>query len=108
MGDDGNTSTNQIVIEDLAYENVVLNERVASLEADNRTYHELAVAGFDALRAKTLELKSLQRIHRDLREEYRQFRVRMLIGESASQVIGADSLPKVGTVSTLAEGAPCH
>ena len=43
------SSVADLVIQDLAAENAMLSERVASLEADTRTYHELNAALVDVI-----------------------------------------------------------
>jgi hypothetical protein len=102
-----NTVT-QLVIEDLASENVLLNERIASLEADNRTLHELAVAGFDALRTSTLTLQKLRGQHAELKDEYRQFRERILIGDVRVRTTTNLPVSIPRNIGRQDEGAPCH
>ena len=62
------------VIEMLASSGAELRERIQLLEADIVTYRELARAGIEALRERTVECDRLRVQHRRVVEEYRHLR----------------------------------
>ena len=61
----------EIVIEDLADENALLRERIASLEADVGTYRELAIATLDALAHVTQQHQQLRNDYQEQSDAYR-------------------------------------
>jgi hypothetical protein len=71
-------SAYELVAEDLATENVHLQDRILSLEADVINYRELAQSTLHALHALTLKHAQQTNRLRELSQEYRQFRARML------------------------------
>jgi hypothetical protein len=72
-----------MAIEALADSEALLLERVGELEADVRSYRELAVAGFDALATLTRQHDQLYEDCRQLREEYRRLREELLLKAGA-------------------------
>ena len=75
--------TTQLVIEDLALNEVVLRERIVSLETDVAVYRELTVAAFDALRHLTVRYQRLQESSRRDTDELRAHREQQLLEAGA-------------------------
>ena len=72
-----------LVIEDLADENCLLQERINSLEADVAIYRELAAAAFDAVCALTISNRSLQQSTDRLKDELQGAREERLLHAGA-------------------------
>ena len=69
----------ELVIEDLADENVLLREGIASLEADLGTYREIAIATLDALVNVTQQNERLRHDYQQQRDAYRWLRDEILL-----------------------------
>jgi hypothetical protein len=65
-------------LEQLAYEETLLRERILSLEGDVDTYRAIAVTGIHVAHDLTRQRDAARAQLAALREEYRAFRARML------------------------------
>jgi hypothetical protein len=72
-----------LVIEDLTDSETELLECVTALEADVDMYRELALAAFDGLHDLTVTHNNLQRQHRQVQDEFRWLRERVLVDGGA-------------------------
>lgn len=72
-----------LVIEDLAAELALKDERIVSLEADNSVLRELLVAALDALAAKTAADNRRGEQHHRVIDEFRTLRERLLLQAGA-------------------------
>jgi hypothetical protein len=75
------TDFRDIALQDAALDHVLLLERIASLEADIKTYRLIAASTMDALHAVTLQRDALQRQYDEQTAEYRSFREEILIAD---------------------------
>ena len=72
------------VIENLAFDLVVADERIAALEADVAVYREVLCASLDALRDLTVRLDRLNAAHRQVANDYRRLREDLLVAAGAA------------------------
>jgi hypothetical protein len=86
MGTNNLPDFRDLVITQLTDDEVLLKERIASLESDLGVYRELTCAAFDALRDLTVRYKRLQESSNQLRDEYAAFRERILLQDGADDV----------------------
>lgn len=78
-----------LVIADLADENALLREWIASLETDLGVYREIAVAALDAVRELTVRNQSLVSSRARLLDELHAYREHALVRAGADDVAAA-------------------